>query len=75
MKLADLYPVLDKDARNALAKAAGVDPGYLWQIATRWRGKKPSLNVIRRLTRADVRLTLGDLVNEFADELKEVDHA
>lgn len=74
MRLIDLYSTLDKDARNALAKAADIDPGYLWQIATHWREKKPSLNVVRRLAHADARLTLGDLADEFSDELKEADH-
>lgn len=65
MKLTNLYPTLDKEARDSLAKAAGIDPGYLWQIATRWRGKKPSIDVIQRLVAADSRLTVGDLVAEF----------
>ncbi|WP_322997929.1 hypothetical protein [Castellaniella sp.] len=65
MKLTNLYPTMDKEARDSLAKAAGIDPGYLWQIATRWRGKKPSIDVIQRLAAADSRLTVGDLVAEF----------
>jgi len=28
--------------RIALADACGTSPEYLWQIATRWRGKRPS---------------------------------
>lgn len=76
MKLTDLYPTLDKEAREGLAKSAGIDPGYLWQIATRWRGKKPSIAVIRRLAEADSRLTIDGLVTEFTakPELKEAEH-
>ncbi|MFY3577032.1 hypothetical protein ACOTI8_30505 [Achromobacter xylosoxidans] len=66
MKLKDLYPRLSQKERHALAKKANTDPGYLWQLATGWRGKKPSLAMIERLANADRRLTIPHLVAEFA---------
>ena len=68
MKLNDLYQSLDQEGRKSLARKAGVDSGYLWQIATKWRGKKPSVDVIARLVRADRRLKAADLVAEFSEE-------
>lgn len=67
MKLSDLYQSLDQIGRKALAEKAGVDPGYLWQIATQWRGKKPSVDVIGRLVKADRRLKASDLIAEFSE--------
>lgn len=68
MKLCDLYQSLDQEGRKALAAKSGVDAGYLWQIATKWRGKKPSVDVMARLIRADRRLKAADLIAEFAEE-------
>lgn len=67
MKLSELYQSLDQNGRKSLAEKAGVDPGYLWQIATRWRGKKPSVDVIGRLVMSDRRLKASDLIAEFAE--------
>lgn len=58
---------MTSEERAELAKAAGTDPGYLWQLATRWRGKKASLDFINKLVAADKRLTLRDLVEEFSE--------
>ncbi|GAB2913866.1 hypothetical protein GCM10027278_38120 [Paralcaligenes ginsengisoli] len=74
MKLTDLYQSLDSNDRKLLAHKAGVDAGYLWQIATRWRGKKPSLDVIQRLVFADSRLTTAELVSEFTSDSQEITH-
>ena len=68
MKLSDLYPSLSVAEREGLAKIAGTTSGYLYQLATQWRGKKPSLEMIRALCSADERLTLSDLVTEFVDQ-------
>lgn len=65
MKLRDLYPTLSKPERRQLAESACTNTGYLWQLATGWRGKKPSLLLIRNLARADVRLSVSELVDEF----------
>lgn len=73
MKLSDLYLSLDQEGRKALANKADVDVGYLWQIATQWRGKRPSVDVIHRLVKADRRLNAEDLIAEFAS--KEAAHA
>lgn len=67
MRLSDLYPSLSTPEREQLAKQAGISPGYLWQIATRWKGKAASLDVIRRLCEAEHRLGLADLVAEFTE--------
>ena len=67
MRLHDLYQKLTTAQRQALAKKAGVDAGYLWQIATRWRGRKPSLVLVQRLVDADRRLTVADLLAEFSE--------
>lgn len=68
MKLTDLYPTLKPDERVALAKAACIADGYLYQIASRWRGKRASLEVIKRLAAADDRLTVEDMVSEFTEK-------
>lgn len=68
MKLRDLYPTLSADERDALAKRAGTEPGYLWQIATQWRGKRASISMMQKLAAAEPRLHLNDLVAEFTVE-------
>lgn len=68
MKLSHLYSSLGQEARKELAQKAEIDPGYLWQIATQWRGKKPSVEVIGRLCRADRRLKAADLIAEYATQ-------
>jgi hypothetical protein len=66
MNLHDLIEILTVEEREALAKKVPTDPGYLWQLARQWRGKKPSLGLMQKLVAADPRLTLGELVEEFA---------
>lgn len=65
MRLSTLYDKLNAEQRAALAQKVETDPGYLWQLATRWRGKKPSLMLIQKLAKADPRLTVADMVTEF----------
>jgi len=67
MKLSDLYQKLTKDERTALAKKADLTDGYLYQIATRWRGKRASLDMIKALAAADKRLSVKDMVSEFME--------
>lgn len=67
MQLRTLYPQLTTDEREALAKKAGTHAGYLWQLATNWRGKKPSINLMAKLADADRRLKVADMVEEFAE--------
>ena len=67
MKLRDLYPTLKTEERESLARRADTDAGYLWQIATQWRGKRASLSMIQKLVAADSRLSLADLVGEFTE--------
>jgi transcriptional regulator with XRE-family HTH domain len=66
MRLSDLHPTLTQEERVDLAARAGMSPAYLWQLATQWRGKKPSLAQLSRLAAADERLNVVDLVEEFA---------
>lgn len=68
MRLAQLYQDLDEDGRKALATAAEISTGYLWQLATHWKGKKPSVDLIGKLVAADERLTPSDLVAEFTEK-------
>ena len=42
--------------RTALAEACGTSPEYLWQIATRWRGKRPSPELAATIERESERL-------------------
>lgn len=74
MKLSDLYISLSREGRQSLAERAGVNAGYLWQIATKWRGRKPSVDVIARLVRADNRLTAADLLAEFSESFTKEPH-
>ena len=67
MKLRDLYTKLSTEEREFLAKKVETDPGYLWQLATQWRGKKPSIDLISRLVAADSRLSKAELVDEFSE--------
>lgn len=67
MKLSELHPKLSTTERVVLARAANIKPGYLWQLATRWRGKRASLDLIQRLAAADMRLTVPELVAEFSE--------
>lgn len=67
MRLSDLYQKLSTPEREKLARAAGLHAGYLYQIARRWRGKKPSIRKIQALADADRRLTVKDMVLEFSE--------
>lgn len=42
--------------RAALAEACGTSPEYLWQIATRWRGKRPSPELAAAIEKESARL-------------------
>lgn len=61
MNLLDLYQEGGLDALRDLAGKAHTDAQYLRQCATRWRGKRPSPELAKRLITADARLTLDDL--------------
>ena len=68
MQLKDLYPKLSTAQRAALAEKAGIKAPFLWQIATQWGGKKPSMKTLLKLAEADKRLRLADLAKEFSAE-------
>lgn len=66
MRLADLYQELDGAARSELAVKAGTTAAYLWQLANRWQGRSPSVDMLQRLAAAEPRLTVEDMVVEFS---------
>lgn len=70
MRLSTLHGQLSTDERRALADRAGITPDYLWQIATRWRGKRASLSLIEKLAQADERLTLAEMLVEFTESIQ-----
>lgn len=67
MRLSELHPSLTREQREDLAKRCGISPGYLWQLATRWKGKKPTVDLLVKLAGADARLKVTDLVAEFTE--------
>ena len=67
MKFSNLWEGLKTEERDAMAKAIGTDRGYLHQIATRWRGKRPSLDFMLKMVVSDSRLTVGELAQEFSE--------
>ena len=69
MRLDKRYRQLSPDERDALAERVGMNPRYLWQIATRWAGKRPSLMMMNRLVAADDKLRLSDLAREFSEDV------
>ncbi|UQY89245.1 hypothetical protein LQE85_08625 [Stenotrophomonas rhizophila] len=48
--------ISDMSRRAALAEACGTSPEYLWQIARRWRGKRPSPELAATIERESERL-------------------
>ena len=40
------------DRRKALVDRLETSDGYLWQLATRWRGKRPSVAFAKRIEKA-----------------------
>jgi hypothetical protein len=66
MNLHELFATLTVEEREALARKVPTEAGYLWQLSKQWRGKKPSLGLMQKLVAAEPRLTLAELVEEFA---------
>ena len=48
--------ISDMSRRVALAEACSTSPDYLWQIATKWRGKRPSPDLAALIERETERL-------------------
>lgn len=44
--------IADTERRARLARDLDTDPAYLWQLATRWRNKRPSPDMARRIEAA-----------------------
>lgn len=70
MRLSTLYQDLTAEERAALAKKVGTDPGYIWQLATRWRGKRASIGFMSKLVAAEPRLSIADMSEEFAEPVE-----
>ncbi len=69
MRLSDLYQKLDSEGRKSLANKIGMSEGFLFQVATRWRRKRPSIVRINEICKLDRRLTKKDLLDEFFPEI------
>lgn len=52
MRMDLLEYITDAERKAALAERLGSSPGYLWQLATGWRGKKPSPDFAMRIDAA-----------------------
>lgn len=48
--------IADPARRQALASACDTSPNYLWQIATRWKGRRPSPDLASRIEAATAEL-------------------
>ncbi len=48
--------ISDMGRRQALAEECGTSPDYLWQIATRWNGRRGSPEFAEKIERATKRL-------------------
>ena len=62
----DIFTSLSTSERTAFAGLTGSSAAYLWQLATQWKGKQPSLELLKKIAAADDRLSVEGLVNEFA---------
>lgn len=67
MRLSELHPKLTRDERISLAQQCGISTGYLWQLATRWKGKKPTVDLLAKMAEVEPRLHVHDLVQEFSE--------
>jgi len=56
--------ISDMSRRAALAAACGTSPEYLWQIATGWRGKRPSPKLASAIERESTRLGPATVLKE-----------
>ena len=56
--------IADGDRKARLAAATGRSEGYLWQIATSWRGKRPSPELAQAIERTSRDLVEMDLAPE-----------
>ncbi len=56
--------ISDMSRRAALAEACGTSPEYLWQIATGWRGKRPSPKLAFAIERESKRLGPATVLKE-----------
>jgi hypothetical protein len=66
MTLREIFDSQSTEERTAFAHRIGMSPAYLWQLATQWKSRQPSLEMVKKIVAADDRLTVEGLVNEFA---------
>jgi hypothetical protein len=62
MNLSEFYEKEGFDGLKRLADAAGTDPQWLRQCATRWRNRRPSPDLAMRLVKADPRLDFQSIL-------------
>lgn len=48
--------ISDTSRRDALAAACNTHPGYLWQLATGWQGRRPSTDMAQAIERESARI-------------------
>lgn len=61
----DLFTYIsDMQRRITLAEACGTSPQWLWQIATRWNGKRASADLAESIEKETARLGLGVVTKE-----------
>uniref|UniRef100_A0A193SD15 HTH cro/C1-type domain-containing protein n=1 Tax=biofilter metagenome TaxID=1070537 RepID=A0A193SD15_9ZZZZ len=65
--MSELHTLMNRAERSAFARRCHISPGYLWQIATRWQGRRPTVDLLARMAKADSRLSIEEMVGEFAD--------
>lgn len=44
--------IADTERRKTLAHECGTSPEYLWQVASGWRGRRPGLDLVSKITAA-----------------------
>lgn len=48
--------IADMARRERLADACNTSPNYLWQIATKWKGRRPSPQLAKEIERVTAQL-------------------
>lgn len=56
--------ISDMDRRVALAEACDSSPDYLWQIATRWKGRRGSAKLAEKIEKATSELGPATVTKE-----------
>jgi DNA-binding transcriptional regulator YdaS (Cro superfamily) len=68
--------IADMAVRRDLAAACGTTPDYLWQIATGWRRRRASVDLVKRIEAAtDSAVTRHDLRPDIFGPAVDADRA